>query len=265
MQTTEDDYFGSIADRYLCRPGYPDDLFDYLASLCAKHERAWDCGTGNGQAARSLSKRFGQVVATDRTPEQIAVAKRRPDPKIEFREGYAESSGLEPASIDLVTVAQAVHWFDFGSFATEVRRVTRVGGVLAVWCYRTPTVAPDIDRLVAELYDAPCLAPFWSAQRRYIDENYAGISLPFPEVRVPEFTSSELWAWPRFADYLRTWQAVARGAGESVASEFVSRQLAALAGAWGAAEEQRSVSWRLWVRACVKPAEPNAGAIRRAF
>jgi hypothetical protein len=197
-------------------------------------------------------------VATDVAPEQIAVAQEAPDPRIEFRVAAAEASGIEPTSVDLVTVAQAVHWFDIAAFSAEVARVMRVGGVLAVWCYRTPVVGHGIDPLVEGLYNAPCLASLWSERRRYIDTGYAGIRLPFREIAVPAYTIEDVWGWARFERYLRTWQAVGLAAADRPASEFVNQQFAALAAAWGAADVTRPVRWQLWVRACIKDAEPAA-------
>ncbi len=251
MLPSDNNFFDANADRYSrCRPGYPNDLFTFLASWCNRKECAWDCGTGNGQAARSLAASFDSVIATDIASNQIA--KAVPHPKITFRVAGFDNSGLKDKSVDLVTVAQAVHWFDFGRFFSEVDRVTKTGGVLAIWCYCTPKVAPDIDELVDGLYDAPGLISYWPDERRHIDNKYANIPLPFREITVPEFTIVEEWGWQRFEDYLRTWKGVADSAAEPLASLFVTEQIAKIAAAWGSLDLTHPISWRLWVRASVK-------------
>ena len=113
---------------------YPATLFTYLASQCTAHDRAWDCATGNGQAARSLATHFTAVIATDASEQQISNAQTCNG--VSFRTAAAEDSGLDAASIDLVTVAQALHWFDIDRFFEEVNRVLKPGGILAVWCYQ---------------------------------------------------------------------------------------------------------------------------------
>src|ERR671914_2250230 len=103
--------FATEAARYAhLRPTYPEELFAFLSTTVASREAAWDCATGNGQAATHLAGYFGQVIATDESAEMIAQAPR--DPKISYRVAKAEDSGLEEGSIDLVTVASAIHWFD---------------------------------------------------------------------------------------------------------------------------------------------------------
>lgn len=126
-----------------CRPSYSGELFDYLACVAPDHERAWDCGTGNGQAAIALAERFASVEATDASPNQIKMAV--PHDRVRYRVASAEESRLASYSVDLAVVAQAVHWFDLDRSTTEVRRVLRPKGVLAVWCYRTPRTDSVVD------------------------------------------------------------------------------------------------------------------------
>jgi ubiquinone/menaquinone biosynthesis C-methylase UbiE len=128
------DHFSSVAHRYAdFRPHYPAALFDYLASLVPRTATVWDCAAGNGQASLDLAERFDHVIATDASADQIASA--RTHPKIEYRVAPAEQSGLADESIGLITVAQAVHWFDFDRFFAEARRALIPGGALAVWAY----------------------------------------------------------------------------------------------------------------------------------
>jgi ubiquinone/menaquinone biosynthesis C-methylase UbiE len=251
MAQTEDGYFGRIADRYSeCRPGYPEALFDFLVSQCDRRDCAWDCATGNGQAAVSLASRFARVIATDRSRAQLAEAKSQKN--VEFRVASAEDSGILRESVDLITVAQALHWFDLARFSAEADRVAHVGTVLGGWWYQKPEVESVIDGWVGGLYDAPCLAPYWPRERQYIAAGYKNIHLPFGEVEAPVLAIQERWSWRRFDAYLRTWQAVADSAADTEASAFVANQFAELASAWGVPDVVRAVRWQLWVRACKK-------------
>ena len=114
-----EDHFSAKATTYIRhRPTYPDELFPYLGSLSPHRHLAWDCGTGNGQAAMGLAKVFRRVVATDASADQIALAPSRKG--VEFRIARAEEAGLESRAVALVTVAVAVHWFDLEKFYAEV-------------------------------------------------------------------------------------------------------------------------------------------------
>src|SRR6476661_739603 len=145
------DLFSAQADEYARRrPHYPAELFAFLAWLTRGHERAWDCATGNGQAAIGLAPYFDEVVATDASDGQLRNAFQHP--KVTYRQARAEESGLVSASVELVTVAQAVHWFDLDRFHGEVQRVLKPGGVCAVWCYSLTRISPEIDGIVDDFY-----------------------------------------------------------------------------------------------------------------
>src|SRR5882724_4154266 len=140
----------SPSDYKRYRPTYPPELFSYLASLCRATDAAWDCGSGNGQAATLLADRFRAVIATDASAKQLGEAP--PHPGVEYRVAPAEESGLAPSSVDLVTVAQALHWFDLERFYREVERVTKRAGVLAVWCYSLVRIQPALDEAIERFY-----------------------------------------------------------------------------------------------------------------
>jgi ubiquinone/menaquinone biosynthesis C-methylase UbiE len=102
------DHFSGIAKQYAAfRPRYPRELFDYLASIVANHRRAWDCGAGSGQATLDLAERFDEVIATDLSDKQLARAPERPN--ITWLVAPAESVPIESETVDLTTVAQALH------------------------------------------------------------------------------------------------------------------------------------------------------------
>ncbi|MDX1378106.1 MAG: class I SAM-dependent methyltransferase, partial [Anaerolineales bacterium] len=140
-----EDHFSTQSRQYAqFRPQYPNAIYAYFASIVPGYALAWDCGTGNGQAAVGLAQYFEQVYATDASADQIAHA--YPHPKVEYRVESAEQVALETASVNLVTVAQAVHWFDFDKFYAEVNRVLEPGGILAVWTYHLPEISPQTDK-----------------------------------------------------------------------------------------------------------------------
>lgn len=202
------DHFSETAAGYArFRPRYPETLFDYLAGAAPRRARAWDCATGSGQAAIGLAKHFERVIATDASTEQIAHA--LPSPRVDYRVAPAEKSGLETESIDLVTVAQALHWFDIPAFFQEVRRVLIPGGLLAVWTYQLFTINPDIDRRVLRFY-AETLAPYWPPERKMVEEGYRSIAFPFAELETPSFYIESPVTLSELTGYLRTWSAVQR-------------------------------------------------------
>ncbi len=174
------DYFSAQARQYTqFRPRYPSTLFEYLSALTASHDLAWDCGTGNGQAAGDLARFFDEVIATDPSASQLAYAEAHSN--VQYLVASAEECPLASHSVDLVTVAQAMHWFELPTFYEQVRRVGRVGGVLAAWSYGLAQITPEVDTVVAWLY-WDLLGAFWPPERRLIEERYATIWFPFEEV-----------------------------------------------------------------------------------
>jgi SAM-dependent methyltransferase len=238
--------FGDIAAAYrIFRPTYPPELFEYLASAAPARDAAWDCATGSGQAAVALAAYFRRVVATDASEKQIRAA--HAEPSVEYLVAPAERSPLADASIDLVTVAQALHWFDRPAFYAEVRRVLRPGGVLACWCYALMTITPRVDALVQHLY-GPILGEFWPPERRLIEQRYATIEFPFDELKPPAFAMTQCWTLTQTLGYLDTWSAVAeyKKRHDTNPLDQIAPQLTE---AWGDAESAREVVWPLYVRA----------------
>ncbi len=191
------------------RPRYPDALFDWLAAGCARRELAWDCATGNGQAATSLAPRFRRVHATDRSREQLASAP--PIANVRYAAEPAEATSLADSSVDLVTVAQALHWFDYARFWPEVARVTREGALVAAWGYSWPVVAPD---LVAALVTPvrELVAPFWAPENRLLWDGFPDevVHFPFRRLHAPAFAIEVTWGLPDVVAYLETWSATKR-------------------------------------------------------
>ncbi len=240
------DHFSSYANQYAAfRPQYPAALFDFVSALPARRRLAWDAGTGNGQAAVDLGDRFEQVVATDASPEQLAQA--IPHPRVEYRQARADASGLAGGSVDLVTVATAVHWFPFKEFYAEVDRVLAPGGAIAVWAYFYPTTDPEVQPLLDTLARG-IVGPYWPPERVYVNEKYRNLPFPFAEVPAPNFFIENAWELPRLLDYVQTWSAYQRYR-QAVGSDPVAPIRAELEERWGDPSHPRPLRWEIFVRA----------------
>lgn len=241
------DHFSQLAASYAAfRPTQPAAVIAYAASLARRRQLAWDCGTGNGQAARGLVEYFARVIATDASEAQIAHAS--PHPKVEYRVASAEASRLDAQTIDLVTVAQALHWFDLAGFYREVKRVMVPGGAIAVWAYGDARAdEPAVDRVLRE-FTRGLLGPYWPPERRILDAGFRTIPFPFREVTPPDFTLEQQWTLPELLGYLRTWSATAVYAAET-GHDPVTEWTSAFATAWGDDASRQLIRWPMSVRA----------------
>ena len=239
------DHFSKHSGLYAqARPGYPDELFRYLASLTPSRALAWDCGTGNGQAAVSLSSYFKKVIATDASEAQIKNAK--PHPGIEYRVAPSEDSGLENAAVDLVTAAAAVHWFDHGRFYAEVKRVLKPGGIIAVWTYAHTEVNKEVDPVVAEL-EWNVLKDYWPEESQFVMKRYQTLPFPFSPIMSPAFKSITQWDLYRLCAYLESWSATQRYI-KAHGDNPVKKIFPSLQKAWGDPASVETVSWELSMR-----------------
>jgi SAM-dependent methyltransferase len=240
------DHFSVQAAGYAeFRPRYPAELFHYLAQSASERKLAWDCATGNGQAALGLAAHFERVRATDASAKQIENAV--PHPRIIYRVAAAERSGLESAACNLVTVAQALHWLDLQTFYAEVKRVLKDGGLLAVWSYNLLQITPGIDKVVNHFYKH-AVGEFWPPERRLIESGYKGMPFPFEEIDVPVFAMRANWSLQSLLGYLRTWSATQRYM-EAKGEDPVEQLHSELRVLWLNPEEKRRVSWPLSLRA----------------
>lgn len=240
----KDHFSGHAADYAQFRPHYPEALFAYLASLAPGKALAWDCATGNGQAAVALAAFFERVMAADASAQQIETAEAHPH--VEYRVAPAERSGLETGSADLVTVAQALHWFAIPAFFEEAKRVLRPGGIIAVWAYNLLSISPDIDRLIGIFY-RETTGPFWPPERDIVEAGYSGVGFPFEEITAPHFEIKSHWTLAQLLGYLRTWSATQR----FIAARHYDPVVllgGELRNLWQPASDVRSVRWPLSLR-----------------
>lgn len=201
----KDNFSIQSSDYVRFRPTYPDELLDYILSLTRHHNTAWDCGAGSGQLTFKLANYFNQVFATDISAKQLEQAVQKPN--ITYKVESAEVSSFKAHSFDLITVAQAVHWFDFDLFYSEVRRTLKPDGLLAIIGYGLLEIEGQAGQKVLDFY-AETLAGYWDKERRYIDERYQTIPFPFREIKAPGFTSRYEWNLEQLVGYLNTWSAV---------------------------------------------------------
>jgi SAM-dependent methyltransferase len=240
------DHFSGVADRYAdFRPHYPPELFDYLATLAPRDATVWDCAAGSGQATAGLAQRFDRVVATDASAEQVASAPTIPH--AEFRVALAEQSGLSDASIGLVTVAQALHWFDLPRFYTEVNRVLQPGGVFAVWAYGINRVEGEsVDAVVQDFY-GNTLGPYWPPSRQLVESGYRTLAFPFAEIAPPAFRMEVRWTLERLLGYFSTWSATNRYI-KAMGKDPLPGLAEKLTPLWGDVTTPRLVAWPLTLR-----------------
>ena len=183
------------------------------------------------------------MIATDASAEQVRNA--IPHPRIEYRVAPAEASGLDDSSVDLLTVGQALHWFDHARFAAEARRIVAPGGLLVCVSYANCVVGADVDEVVATLY-VDLLDAYWPPERAHVEDRYSTIDLPGTEVAFPELVVTRTWRVDEMLGYLRTWSAskrYERDRGHDPVGMIETR----LRAAWG--DGERAVRWPLTVRA----------------
>ena len=187
------------------RPSYPQELYKFLKEKLTITETAWDCGTGNGQVAGELANFFQKVEATDISKQQLENAVRKPN--IQYFVQRAEETNFQDKTFDLVTVGQAVHWFNFKTFYSEVERVLKPNGIIAIIGYSLFKSNLETDKLIHKFYK-DIIGPFWDEERRYLDEKYQTIPFPFQEIETPAFQQEYQWSFDHLIGYLETWSAV---------------------------------------------------------
>jgi ubiquinone/menaquinone biosynthesis C-methylase UbiE len=197
------DNFSTLSDIYVkYRPTYPQELFDFILNYVKNKQAAWDCGTGNGQAAKELARYFEKVFATDISQKQIDKAYQASN--IFYSVQPAEQTNFPDDTFDLITISQALHWFQFDKFYAEVKRVAKPGAWIAAWTYTLPGISPAIDELINH-HHYNRLGKYWDNERKYVDDNYTTLSFPFSEIQTPVFTIQLEWTLKELEGYLNSW------------------------------------------------------------
>ena len=227
-------------------------MFEYLATIAPVRQLAWDCATGNGQAAVELATVFDRVIATDASESQIA--KADPHERVEYRVAPAEQSGLQSHSFDLVMVAQALHWLNHDHFYPEIRRVLKDNGVFAASAYNLLGTDRPIKEIVQRYY-YEIVGPYWPPERALI-EQFPKIPFPFPERETPAFEIIADWDLEHLVGYLRSWSSTQRFI--AATNQNPLDQIANdLEKEWGGPEKIRRIVWPLTLRVGIKTrAEP---------
>ncbi|RKN80130.1 class I SAM-dependent methyltransferase [Ulvibacterium marinum] len=228
------------------RPTYPSTLYEELLKWVHTKDVCWDCGTGNGQVASALSPYFRTVFATDISQKQIQNAGNRDN--VIFKVERAENTNFQDSQFDLITVAQAIHWFDSAVFNSEVRRVGKNGGVLAVWGYGLLRISPAIDELIAHFYK-DIIGPYWDKERKHIDAAYETIDLDFQPLAIDSnFAITVQWDLRSLRGYLNTWSSVQNYMGQNNGENPVDGFMDKLKSSWGDTE-QKSINFPIFMRA----------------
>jgi SAM-dependent methyltransferase len=236
METSK--LFDDKADLYAsARPMYPKELFEFIASLVQPHSSAWDCATGNGQAAIGLAKYFSRVEATDISQEQIDNAFQGQN--IQYSVQPSESTRFVDDQFDLVNVAQALHWFDYEKYWNEVARVLKPAGVFVAFSYVWPNINRDIDQIVED-YIKKVIEPYWAPNNRLVWDSYRSLELPFKTIPCPNIDLENHWDLVQFLNYIHTWSATRRCMSD-IGNGFFEEARGALQSAWGESEEKRLV------------------------
>lgn len=256
------DHFSAVAGAYAgARPEYPDELFDLIAAHVPHTAQVWEPGCGSGQATRGLAARFARVHATDPSAAQLARHWAQRSGTAVARQGPAmaavtlavepgERTTLPDATVQLVAVAQALHWFDCAAFFAECGRVLTPGGVLAAWTYADFLAPEGLVEAVADFRAR--IDAHWPPERALVDAGYAGFAWPFPALPAPALWLEAEWTLPHFLKYLASMSAVAR-CRAATGDDPVARHAAALAAAWGDADDVRVVRWPLFLHLRRKP------------
>ena len=238
------DHFSAHASEYATfRPHYPAALFRYLAGILDEQELAWDCATGNGQAAVELAQYFQRVIATDASAQQIANAQS--NSRIEYRIAPAENSEIDSNTVDIITVAQALHWFDLDRFYAEAKRVLKPQGVIAVWAYNLLHVAPPIDAIINHYYST-VVGPYWPAERALV-EKFDQLPFPFSQIKPPPFEMIAEWNLSHLLGYLGTWSSTQRFISVNK-TDPVQTIYPELRSVWQDPQQSHRVAWPLTLR-----------------
>lgn len=183
------------------------------------------------------------MVATD--PSVLQLRHARSASHVLYAAAQAEACPVANTRVDLLTVAQALHWFDLVRFYAEVRPVLSPDGVIAAWCYGEVSVDPVVDTIVHHFYN-DIVGPYWPPQRRHVERGYRDLPFPFVETMPPAFEMAQQWTADDLVAYIGTWSATQRYV-TATGTDPLPALRQTLAAAWPDAAVQR-VTWPLHLR-----------------
>jgi len=236
------DYFSTASDDYKrFRPQYPEALYQYLATIAPSTQLAFDVGCGNGQASKQLAQQFEHVRASDASATQVEHA--IPTANVTYHVSPAEQIQSADNSVDLVTVAQAIHWFRHPDFFAEVDRVLKPQGVLAVWGYQLLYTDTALDAVIEDFH-SNVVGPYWPPERALLDNGYTRIEFPYAREPAPEFFMRARWQLSHLIGYLNTWSAVKQYE-KHLGHNPVETHFKAIESAWGDSKATQEIYWPL--------------------
>ncbi len=230
------------------RPGYPDALYDFIFTHVKNFETALDVATGNGQAASVLADRFTKVYATDISKKQLDNAIKKEN--IFYLVESAEQFSFADNYFDLITVAQAIHWFDFEKFYAEVNRTLKKDGLIVVIGYGLIRVDDKVNSIIDHFYKN-IIGSYWDKERKYIDEEYCTIPFPFKEIESPKLFIEYEWNLDHFLNYLQTWSAVQHYITANNINPVSTKMINDLRSCWNETEKKRA-QFSLFIKAAKK-------------
>lgn len=233
---------GSAYARF--RPEYPPALVQFLASKSPGRAFAADIGCGSGQLTVQLAEHFGQVAGIDSSIMQITHANTHP--RVKYACAPAEQLPLASHSTQLVTAAQAVHWFDLPRFYEEVRRIAAPQALLALISYGVLQLNDELNPLFTNFYQHK-IGPYWPAERRQVDSGYTGLFFPFSEEQPAEFSIHKKWNLHELLGYISTWSAV-RHASMAGQHDILQNFASKLAKLWGDPTSSHDMRWPVRIR-----------------
>ncbi len=227
------------------RPEYPKELYEVILSISKGRSQCWDCGTGNGQVAKELAKYFKKVYATDISENQIKLAEKKSN--IEYLISRSEKTNFKESQFDLITVAQAIHWFDFKAFYAEAKRVGKHNSKVCIWGYDILKVDKDVDEVIQEFYQKT-VGSYWNKERRHIDSKYETIDFNFKELATPKnLVIKANWKLENMIGYLNSWSSVQNYKNANNDLNPVKKVESELLNVWGI-EETKQVKFPVFMK-----------------
>jgi ubiquinone/menaquinone biosynthesis C-methylase UbiE len=208
------------------RPSYPKELIHQIFESVNKNGtlKIVDIGCGSGQATMQLAQYCAEaklqpqnvsILGLDPSANQIQnandlLSESEYKQFIQYGVSAAESTNIESNSVDIITVAQALHWFDLDVFFKEVDRILKPNGILAVITYDLNKF--DIQNAQDELlvlYNDQLGTKYWSPKRKMVDEQYSKVNFPYTNtLKKHVFPYKKNMTVNEYIQYLGTWSAI---------------------------------------------------------